>query len=272
MVLRVRRDSRMASAAIRRSPAHQGEVAGLDRHVGAGAHGQAEVGLGQRGGVVDAVADHGHDPALGLEPLDHVHLVRGQHLGDHLVDADLGGHGPGGPLVVAGQQHRREAEVAQPAHRLGGGRLHRVGDDEDAARPAVPADRDRGPAGGLRPRRRPPRGRPAGAATSRRAAGDGRPARRAPRRRPGRPRPSTFAKSSTSGRSPASPGRPRRRPGRSGARTRPPGRRRGGAPPRPTRRRRRRRRPGSSGRSSPCRSCRARRCRPAGWTPAPRVP
>ncbi len=67
MVPRVRRASRTASAATRRSPPHQGQVAGLDRHVGAGAHGQAEVGLGERGGVVDAVADHGHDPALGLQ-------------------------------------------------------------------------------------------------------------------------------------------------------------------------------------------------------------
>ncbi len=64
--------------------------------VGAGAHGEAEVGLGQRGGVVHAVADHGHDAALGLEAPDHPGLVRGQHLGDHLVDADLGRDGAGG--------------------------------------------------------------------------------------------------------------------------------------------------------------------------------
>ena len=78
-----------------------------------------------------------------LQPLDHVDLVGGQHAGDHLVDADLGGDRAGGPLVVAGEQHRRQPEAAQPAHRLGGGRLHGVGDDEHAARPAVPADRDR---------------------------------------------------------------------------------------------------------------------------------
>ncbi|SKS13596.1 Uncharacterised protein [Mycobacteroides abscessus subsp. abscessus] len=40
--------------------AHQGHVGGFDGHVGAhGAHGDAEVGGGQGGCVVDAVADHG---------------------------------------------------------------------------------------------------------------------------------------------------------------------------------------------------------------------
>ena len=78
--------------------AHEGEVGGLDGDVGAGAHRQAEVGLGQRGGVVHAVADHGDDLALALQPADDVDLVLGQHLGDDLVDADLGGDPLGRPL------------------------------------------------------------------------------------------------------------------------------------------------------------------------------
>ena len=41
--------------------AHEGQVGGFDRDVRTGAHGQAEVGLGQGRGVVDAVADHGDD-------------------------------------------------------------------------------------------------------------------------------------------------------------------------------------------------------------------
>ena len=60
---RVRRDSRMASAAASQVAADQGQVARLDGHVGAGAHGQAQVGLCERGRVVDAVADHGHHSA-----------------------------------------------------------------------------------------------------------------------------------------------------------------------------------------------------------------
>ncbi len=59
--------------------ADQGQVGGLDGGVGAGAHGQAQVGLGERGGVVDPVADHGHDAARGLEPLDGGQLAAGQH-------------------------------------------------------------------------------------------------------------------------------------------------------------------------------------------------
>ena len=39
--------------------AQKQHVAGLLRQIGAGAHGDACVGLGQRGGVVDAVAHHG---------------------------------------------------------------------------------------------------------------------------------------------------------------------------------------------------------------------
>ena len=44
--------------------AHQGEIAGLDGDVGAGTHGDPEVGLCESGGVVDTVADHRHNSAL----------------------------------------------------------------------------------------------------------------------------------------------------------------------------------------------------------------
>ncbi len=47
--------------------AEEGDVGGLHGHVGARADGDADVGLGQGRGVVDAVADHGHPPAFGLQ-------------------------------------------------------------------------------------------------------------------------------------------------------------------------------------------------------------
>ena len=106
MVRSVARASRMASGAARRSPRDQGQVGGLDRDVGAGSHRQPEIGLGERGGVVDPVADHRHDLALALQSLDLVHLFGGQHLGDHLVDADLAGDRVRRAAVVAGEQHR----------------------------------------------------------------------------------------------------------------------------------------------------------------------
>jgi hypothetical protein len=38
--------------------ADEGDVAGLNGHVGSGAHGKAQIGLGQGGGIVDPVTDH----------------------------------------------------------------------------------------------------------------------------------------------------------------------------------------------------------------------
>ena len=69
MIVRsVARESRIASAGGAQVAGDQRQVGGLDRDVGAGADRQAEVGLGERGRVVDAVADHRHDAALGLQP------------------------------------------------------------------------------------------------------------------------------------------------------------------------------------------------------------
>ena len=41
------------------------------------------------GSVVDAVADHRHDLARGLQPSDSGSLLLRQHLGDHALDPDL---------------------------------------------------------------------------------------------------------------------------------------------------------------------------------------
>ena len=55
------------------------------------AHGDADVGGGEGGGVVDAVAGHRDDSALAAEALDDVALVVGQHLGLDPVDAEAAG-------------------------------------------------------------------------------------------------------------------------------------------------------------------------------------
>ena len=85
--------------------AHQRQVARLDRNVRAGAYRDAQVGLDQRGRVVDAVTDHRDRPTTGLKAGDLVLLAIGQHLGERTVDADLGGDGGGCAVVVAGD-HR----------------------------------------------------------------------------------------------------------------------------------------------------------------------
>ena len=121
MIVRsVARESRMASRGGAQVAGDQREVGGLDGDVGAGADREAEVGLGERGRVVDAVADHRDDAAFALQAADHVRLVGGHDLGDDLVDADLGGDGASGRLVVAGQQDRAQPERFERGDRLGG--------------------------------------------------------------------------------------------------------------------------------------------------------
>ena len=62
-------------------------VAGFFGGLRAGVHGDADVGLGERGRVVGAVAGHGDQLAFGLFALDEVHLVFGLGLGEEVVDA-----------------------------------------------------------------------------------------------------------------------------------------------------------------------------------------
>lgn len=59
------------------SPTHpdQHDVGGLDGHVGAGADGDADVGLSEGGRVVDPVPDHGHPEPPPLQLLHFGHLV-----------------------------------------------------------------------------------------------------------------------------------------------------------------------------------------------------
>ena len=61
----------------------------LERHIGAGTDGQADVGAGEGRSVVDAVADHRHRQTSILQLGDGAVLVLGQDLGEHLVDPEL---------------------------------------------------------------------------------------------------------------------------------------------------------------------------------------
>ena len=70
--------------------AHQDDRAGLGGQVAADAgQRQADVGPGQGRGVVDAVADHGHDPAVAPPSLDPLGLAGRRQLGLDLLDMDL---------------------------------------------------------------------------------------------------------------------------------------------------------------------------------------
>ena len=83
----------------------QHDAGRLDRHVGAGADRQADVGAGERGRVVDTVTDHGDRQATLLQRGDRRVLVLWKHLGEDLVDADVGGDTLGDLAGVAGDHH-----------------------------------------------------------------------------------------------------------------------------------------------------------------------
>src|SRR3546814_18263355 len=75
------------------------------RHVGAGAHGDADVGTGESGRIVDAVAGHRHRAALGLESLHQRDLVGRAYFAMDLVDAELTRHRIGGAQTINGGHH-----------------------------------------------------------------------------------------------------------------------------------------------------------------------
>ena len=73
---------------------HQRDAGARDRHLGAGAHRDADIGRGQRGGVIHAVAGHGDDAAFGLQATDQGVLVGRQHLGDDFAECPRGAQPP----------------------------------------------------------------------------------------------------------------------------------------------------------------------------------
>ena len=99
-------------------------------------------GLCQRRRIVDAVAGHGDQAALGLQLLDGVGLGAGAHLGQHLGDAQFPGDGLGRGAVVAGQHHQSQPRRSQPGERLDRGRLDCVGQVEHAGGYAVDRHHD----------------------------------------------------------------------------------------------------------------------------------
>ena len=75
----------------------QGDAGAFHRDIGAGAHGDADLGLGERRRIIDAVTRHGDEAALILEFLDRRGLLIRQHLGHDVIDAELA---PDRPAVV----------------------------------------------------------------------------------------------------------------------------------------------------------------------------
>ena len=152
-------------------------VAGFLRRLGAGVHGHADVGLGERGRVVGAVAGHGHELALRLLVLDEAHLRLGRRLGEEVVDAGLAGDGRGGARVVAGDHDRADAHGAEAVEALLDAALHDVLEVNDAEHARAVGDRERRAAGVADPRSGLARARPGRAAERLRRASRWRPPR-----------------------------------------------------------------------------------------------
>ena len=105
---------------------HEDHVGGLNGGIGAhGTHGDADVGTGQDGGIVDAVANEGKlASVLLLQKLLYlVDLVTGQEFTVDCIDAQLLGGGLGYGIDVAGEHDGfGDAGMAQSLHGgLGGG-------------------------------------------------------------------------------------------------------------------------------------------------------
>ena len=84
---------------------HQADLGCFEGDVGAGAHGEGEVGLGERGGVVDAVADHCDSLSGVADFFDDRCFFFGESSGSDVCDANLIGDGPRGLLGVAADDH-----------------------------------------------------------------------------------------------------------------------------------------------------------------------
>ena len=95
----------------RRSPSQERDARALDRDVGAGPHGDADIRLRQRGASLMPSPAMATIAALGLEPLDLVGLLVGQDFGADLVEPEPARDGLGRRAVVAGEHDQAEALV-----------------------------------------------------------------------------------------------------------------------------------------------------------------
>eukprot|EP01022_Parablepharisma_sp_SALTPOND_P021550 TRINITY_DN427_c1_g1_i8.p1 TRINITY_DN427_c1_g1~~TRINITY_DN427_c1_g1_i8.p1 ORF type:complete len:1229 (-),score=506.41 TRINITY_DN427_c1_g1_i8:439-4125(-) len=112
---------------------HQGDAGRLHGHIGAGGHGDADVGGGQRRGIVDAVADHRHHArAVGTQRVDGGGLVARQHLGAHVADAQFAGHALRSAPVVAAEHDGGNAQPVQGGDGVPGAGLDLVAEGQQA--------------------------------------------------------------------------------------------------------------------------------------------
>ena len=93
-------------------------VAGFARGLRARVHGDADIGLGERGRVVRSVAGHRDEMAVRLFLTNAFKFLFGRGLGHEIVHASFGGDRRGGERIVAGDHHRLDSHFAQMGEAL----------------------------------------------------------------------------------------------------------------------------------------------------------
>lgn len=116
---------------------HQRGGGGVFGNVRTAFHGEADVGGGKRGRVVDAVADHRHGFAGGFEFLHFGGFVARTHITEGVCDAQLFGDVFDRTLVIAAHNIDIDIVFFQTAYGFGGIGFQRVGECECADRFAV---------------------------------------------------------------------------------------------------------------------------------------
>ena len=111
---------------------HEDDVRTRQGHVGPGADGGADVGGGERRGVVHAVTHHEDALTLTLETVDVLRLFLREDACDHVVGPDVAPDGFGRALFVACQNRHAQAHALQGRDRVLGVGLHGVGDADGA--------------------------------------------------------------------------------------------------------------------------------------------
>ena len=122
---------------VREALAHEGDVGGLDGGVAAhGAHGDPQVGRGERRGVVDPVTHHG-EVALPAQLFDDLDLALGQQLGVDFIDSGAAADRRRRALVVAGEHgDPPDAEAAKGGDDFGGLGTQLITHGDRAEKPA----------------------------------------------------------------------------------------------------------------------------------------
>ena len=124
--------------------AHEHDGGGLHGNIGAGAHGDAEIGLSESGSIVDAIADHGDARTGVLQALHKLRFFLGKNLGAITIGRD----GIGNPLSsgfgISGDEEDGNTLPLQARDEGHGFAAQAIAKGSQTAQLAVPAEEGNG--------------------------------------------------------------------------------------------------------------------------------